>query len=204
MTARQNGGSNAPQPDGLFQPELFSSQPHRQRHPHQQPEQRRDLSDVSWVDECWGSQGPAKPESQPVTSRPPSKRTSDPPVSNPYADALSWSWPEPSAKEQRDYSLSKVSANAGDSFRKDAIACILREWSGREATSEDFRLTCEAQGIVPHHHNAWGGLTMGLKRMGALVETGELRAMKSSRSHARRTMVYRVVNPNLADSSAAS
>ena len=97
-----------------------------------------------------------------------------------------------------------MTANAGGDFRKAAIACILRVWAGREATSEDFRLTCEEQGIVPHHHNAWGGLTMGLKKMGALIETGELRAMKSSRSHARRTMVYRVVNPDVANWTAIS
>lgn len=206
MTARQNGGNTAPQSDGLLQPELHRSKPHGAQRPDRQHQQGTYQYDFSFADQDWGPIGERRSGSQPERSCAPEQRTSHPPVeADPYAGALDWSWPSPpAAKEARDYNLSKVTANAGDSFRKDAIACILRVWAGREATSEDFRLTCEQQGITPHHHNAWGGLTMGLKKMGALIETGELRAMKSSRSHARRTMVYRVVDPNLANGTIVS
>ena len=204
---RQNGGNNAPQPDGLLQPELHRSKQDRSERPNRQHQQGTYQYDFSWADQGWGSLGESRSDSKPKRSRPPEQRASNPPVTeaDPYAGALDWSWPSPpAAKEARDFNLSRVTANAGSDFRKDAIACILRVWNGREATSEDFRLTCEEQGIVPHHHNAWGGLTMGLKKMGALIETGELRAMKSSRSHARRTMVYRVVKPDVANWTAIS
>lgn len=206
MTTRQNGGNNAPQPDGLLQPELHSSKSNGSQRPNRQHQQGTYQYDFSFADKDWGSIGQPRSDSKPERSCAPKQRTGHPPVeADPYAGALDWSWPSPgAAKEERDYNLSKVTANAGSDFRKDAIACILRVWAGREATSEDFRLTCEEQGIVPHHHNAWGGLTMGLKKMGALIETGELRAMKSSRSHARRTMVYRVVNPDLANAAIVS
>jgi len=200
MTTRQNGGSSAPQPDGLLQPELFGAKPHRPQRHNKQPERGTYLHDFSWASSDWGSLGQRGSDRKPESSSSVSERPSNPPVTeaDPYGGALDWSWPSPgAAKEERDFNLAKVTTNAGSDFRQKAIACILRVWAGREATSEDFRLTCEQQGIVPHHHNAWGGLTMGLKKMGALIETGELRAMKSSKSHARRTMVYRVVNPAL-------
>ena len=203
---RQNEGNTAPQPDGLLQPELHRPKPDRPQRSDRQHQQGTYQYDFSFADQGWGSLGESRPDSKPRSSRPPEQRPSNPPVeADPYAGAMDWSWPSPgAAKEERDFNLSRVTTNAGSDFRRDAIACILRVWSGREATSEDFRLTCEEQGIVPHHHNAWGGLTMGLKKMGALIETGELRAMKSSRSHARRTMVYRVVQPGLANQTTLS
>ena len=58
-------------------------------------------------------------------------------------------------------------------------------------TGEDVRLACEAAGIRPHHHNAWGGLVREAIKQGLLVATGTYRSMKAKGSHARKTQVYR-------------
>jgi len=95
-------------------------------------------------------------------------------------------------RELRDLATGIVLENSGEAFQRLAIGCILGQWSGREGTGEDFRLSCERDGIRPHHANAWGALILSLKRQGHLVETGEWRSMRDSKSHARMTRVYRV------------
>lgn len=92
----------------------------------------------------------------------------------------------------RDQGTTQVLDNAGGEWADQAISCIRRHWSGREGIAEDFRRTCMDHGLRPHHPNAWGALTLQMKRQKLLEETGEWRAPKDRKSHARPTRVYRV------------
>ena len=96
------------------------------------------------------------------------------------------------ATELRDQLTDQVLSNAGDDWRDKAIDCIRRHWTGKEGIAEDFRLTCAEYGIYPHHSNAWGAITLTMKRRELLIETGEWRSPRSVKSHARPTKVYRV------------
>lgn len=93
----------------------------------------------------------------------------------------------------RDRGAVQVLERAGDDWKIDAIVCIRRHWGGREGIAEDFRRTCQAHGIAPHHPNAWGALTLSMKRQQLLEETGEWRSPSDLKSHARPTRVYRVL-----------
>jgi hypothetical protein len=92
----------------------------------------------------------------------------------------------------RDRGAIQVLERAGDDWKDQAIACIRQHWAGREGIAEDFRRTCQAHGIAPHHPNAWGALTLAMKRQELLEETGEWRSPSDLKSHARPTRVYRV------------
>lgn len=98
-----------------------------------------------------------------------------------------------SATGLRDAGAQRVLDNAGDDWKDRAIECIVRHWRGREGIAEDFRRTCQAHGIGPHHPNAWGALTLSMKRQNLLEETGEWRSPTDLKSHARPTRVYRVL-----------
>lgn len=100
---------------------------------------------------------------------------------------------EATAQDLRDAALEQVIDNAGIDWQQQAIACIRACWLGREGITEDFRHTCEHQGLRPHHPNAWGALTRTMKRHNMLQETGEWRSPKDHKSHARPTQVYRVL-----------
>lgn len=134
-------------------------------------------------------------DAPPVRPRPsvaggaPSKRRPQA-LTSPFLDAA-----EPSAlsaADLRDRGAARVIAHAGDDWKVQAIACIRHHWAGREGIAEDFRRTCEAAGIAPHHPNAWGALTLAMKRQELLEETGEWRSPSDHKSHARPTRVYRV------------
>lgn len=96
------------------------------------------------------------------------------------------------ATQLRDRGAAQVIEKAGDDWKEQAITCIRRHWRGREAIAEDFRRTCQDHGIAPHHPNAWGALTLAMKRKNLLEETGEWRSPSDLKSHARPTRVYRV------------
>lgn len=92
----------------------------------------------------------------------------------------------------RDRGAVQVLERAGEDWKEQAVICIRRHWVGQEGIAEDFRRTCEAHGIAPHHPNAWGALTLSMKRQNLLEETGEWRSPSDLKSHARPTRVYRV------------
>ncbi len=92
------------------------------------------------------------------------------------------------ARNARDEALEQVAENSGH-FMRDAYLAILRLPSGRY-TGEDVRLNLEAKDIIPHHHNAWGALCAKCVKDGILRPTGSYTAMKTRKSHARRTPVY--------------
>ncbi len=101
--------------------------------------------------------------------------------------------PQVDSKRFRDAALQRVMDNAGRPFKERARDCIAQTWAGKKGTAEDFRITCVANGIKPHHHNAWGGLTMGLIHSGLIKDTGELAQMKARKSHRRKTPIYQVL-----------
>jgi len=82
---------------------------------------------------------------------------------------IAWTfiWDKP-AKPSRDLFAYRALENAGDCFQREAIACICREWSGKQGTTKQFKESCEANGIKPHHPSAWGGLTRLMKHSGLL------------------------------------
>lgn len=90
----------------------------------------------------------------------------------------------------RDEALVRVSLNAGDDWR-DAARAVLDLMPESEVTGEDVRLACEARGVRPHHHNAWGAVIAGFVRDGLLEPTGRYIPMRAKGSHARKTQVYR-------------
>ena len=90
MTTRQNGGSNAPQPDGLLQPELFGAKPHRPQRHNKQPEQGKYLHDFSWASSDWGSLGQRGSDCKPESSSSVSERPSNPPVTEADPTPARW------------------------------------------------------------------------------------------------------------------
>lgn len=93
-----------------------------------------------------------------------------------------------SAREARDAALAQVSEHSGD-FMFNAYHAVIALPTG-SYTGEDIRLQLSAKGIVPHHHNAWGALIRKCVTDGILEFSGIYEAMKTRRSHARRTPVY--------------
>jgi hypothetical protein len=92
----------------------------------------------------------------------------------------------------RDRALAQVSGNAGTDFKEAAQAVIVERLSGTECLAEEMRRVCEEAGVVPHHHNAWGGLTNQLVKAGILIDTGRLAKSTCVRSHGRRQPIWRV------------
>lgn len=101
------------------------------------------------------------------------------------------------ARAARDEALERVSENSGD-FMTDAARAFQRKIPSllsagvTTVTGEDVREVISAEGVEPHHHNAWGALTLSLRRQGLLISTNEFRPMRGPKSHARVTRVYRL------------
>ena len=96
-------------------------------------------------------------------------------------------------RSSRDAALAQVLEHAGESWRDDAARLIRERLAGQEVLAEEFRALCVAEGIKPHHCNAWGGLTNALVRAGVIEDTGRVAKSRDPRSHARRQPVWRVV-----------
>jgi hypothetical protein len=97
---------------------------------------------------------------------------------------IAWTsiWDKPE-KPSRDLFSSRALENAGDRFQSEAIACICREWGGKQGTTKQFRECCEAIGIKPHHPSAWGGLTRLMKQSGLLMPVDLNNHLKQKRYH---------------------
>jgi hypothetical protein len=91
------------------------------------------------------------------------------------------------AKVARDDALKRVADNAGDWMQRALVAITLLrgEWTG-----EDIRLSVSKVVGDPHHHNAWGSLIKAAISGHIIKPTGKYRAMRTVKSHARRTPVY--------------
>tara|TARA_R110000868_G_scaffold19297_2_gene83095 strand:- start:10587 stop:10886 length:300 start_codon:yes stop_codon:yes gene_type:complete len=97
-----------------------------------------------------------------------------------------------SGEAGRDEGIGRVLDNAGTwKHRSRNLVMNTDELTGRLMTGEDIRLYVSQRVGSPHHHNAWGGLIMGLVKRKRLVEVDRVK-MRDPRSHARKTPVYRV------------
>ena len=95
-----------------------------------------------------------------------------------------------SARAERDAALDRVARHSGSWFDVAAatVAALPRDWTG---TGEDLRLLLAPHIGAPHSRNAWGALVAHALRAGDLVRTGIRRPMRTAKSHARQTDVYR-------------
>jgi hypothetical protein len=87
--------------------------------------------------------------------------------------------------------------NAGETFVSRACRLIQEVHAGQTILPEVWRETCAAQGITPHHPNAWGGLTHTLYKRGVIQPTDTFRPLRSSRSHGRLSRLW-LVSPSAA------
>lgn len=92
----------------------------------------------------------------------------------------------------RDEAMKRVAENSG-SWRGNAFVALSLLPKGYTGTGEDIRIRLRMKGLAaPHHPNAWGELIKSAIKIGKLVPTKEMRKMKTEKSHARMTRVYRV------------
>ena len=98
------------------------------------------------------------------------------------------------AKAQRDTALNQVLGHAGSYV--DAASVLICALSG-EVTGEDVRLLVERQIGPPHHHNVWGAIINHALRRGYLQATDRSSHMKTPKSHARKTPVYRALGDKI-------
>lgn len=96
-------------------------------------------------------------------------------------------------ESRRDAGIEQVLANAGKwSHRARDLILDDDSLTGQSMTGEDIRFFVKERIGEPHHHNAWGGLIMGLVKRKRLVLV-EWVKMRDPRSHARMTPRYEVV-----------
>ena len=95
------------------------------------------------------------------------------------------------ALENKRNNLQRVLENAGHQWQVLA-RLVVRTMSGQEVTGEDIRLRCLSLDIQPQHHNAWGAFIAMMVAEGRLTPTGKYVPMRSEKSNARKTQVYRV------------
>jgi hypothetical protein len=91
---------------------------------------------------------------------------------------------------RRNRALRQVSEHAGSEFT-DAVTSVVATLRG-EWTGEQIRIHCEAVGVIPHHHNAWGAVVNALLRNKVLIDTGRVTRMRGPKSNARKTTIYRI------------
>jgi hypothetical protein len=99
------------------------------------------------------------------------------------------------AKSARDDGINLVLENSQKWSTRAyiALAVYCKNNIGAEVIGEDIRREISAQGIIPHHPNAWGGLIRRAIKGGYLQRTGEWRSPSSVSSHCRPTSVYTIV-----------
>jgi hypothetical protein len=97
---------------------------------------------------------------------------------------------KPPGAVARDAAIERVLENAGESFSVRVLQIVSQIPLGTLCTGESIRRRCIQQGVLPHHHNAWGGVMAGLSRSPLLEQTGQWVQMQEVRSHARRTPEY--------------
>jgi hypothetical protein len=93
----------------------------------------------------------------------------------------------------RDEALETVIENAGHDWKAKALTLIATMQKGTLATGEDLRLAISEKVGDPHHHNAYGALIMNAVRKGFIAPTGRYVRMKTPKSHARATPLYRII-----------
>lgn len=90
---------------------------------------------------------------------------------------------------RRDEGIAKVLDSNGT--WADTAYCAAIQLPKGEYTGEDIRLAITETAGEPSHPNAWGALVNRLVKSEVITATGEYRSMKTAKSHARKTPVYR-------------
>lgn len=99
------------------------------------------------------------------------------------------------ATAARDQGISLVQRKA---WMEDGLARI-RQLGPWEGISEDWRVKFLGEGMAPpHHKNAWGALAKVAQAHGLIEWTGRIRNMKTEKSHARGSYVWRTIGEALA------
>ena len=96
-----------------------------------------------------------------------------------------------SARRARDDAIESVTRNSAD-WMQSALVAISKIQRGTEVIGEDIRIMIRDKVGDPHHHNAWGALIKSAIRNGLLIQTDRFRQMKTTKSHARVSRIYRL------------
>jgi hypothetical protein len=91
--------------------------------------------------------------------------------------------------------LERVARNAGNWMPRCllAIGALADSRRGDLVTGEDIRLLLTPVVGDPHHHNTWGAAILMAIERGYLLDTEKPVPMRTRRSHARKTPLYRLV-----------
>ena len=90
----------------------------------------------------------------------------------------------------RDYFCRLVLSHSPEDFTSNVYRIVHALPIGSCWTGEAIRLQCQALGVTPRHHNAWGAAIKYCITGGLLTETGRFPRMRTRRSHARRNPEY--------------
>jgi len=100
-----------------------------------------------------------------------------------------------SEEAARDHALDAVLNNTPVGW-KEQVREFVKSLPVMKLRAEEIRLMCIKRGLVPHHHNAWGGMTTSLVKDGYLEPIPDCyEAMQAKGSHARKTQVYQTKPP---------
>lgn len=102
---------------------------------------------------------------------------------------------EPDAPFLRDYFCNLVLSHESADFTQNVYRIVHALPLGSCWTGEAIRLQCEALGVRPRHHNAWGAAIKYCITGGLLTETGRFPRMRARLSHARRNPEYIRISP---------
>lgn len=97
---------------------------------------------------------------------------------------------DPAPTFLRDYFCRLVLSHSPEDFTTNVFRIVHALPIGSCWTGEAIRLQCQALGVNPRHHNAWGAAIKYCITSGLLTETGRFPRMRSRRSHARRNPEY--------------
>lgn len=94
-------------------------------------------------------------------------------------------------RQERDSGVGKISSGIGMKWIILATKIIADLPSGWIGTSEDVRPMILDRIGPPHHVNAWGALTLRVRRKGILIPTGKAYQAKRVARHANVIGEYR-------------
>ena len=87
--------------------------------------------------------------------------------------------------------IAKDFRSNNNDWMRAALREIKRIPAGETFTGEDLRLRLEPVIGPPKHHNAWGAVVNTARRRGLIEPTGYWTNMRTPRSHARMTPIYK-------------
>jgi hypothetical protein len=97
------------------------------------------------------------------------------------------------ARAQRDVGIARVT-DTNSKWMDSALSMLpAMRRTHDDVTGEDIRVWLIANGLTPPTKpNAWGALTRMAMKRGIICDTGRVRHMRETASHARRTPIWRL------------